>query len=65
MQYRVWRNAGRYLNRRAKVEQYLFDIAADRRPPPTKAECRALALYLGRMDVQWPIKERPKLKAVK
>lgn len=35
------------LNRRATVEQMLFDVASGKRPVPTRQECRQLAMYLG------------------
>jgi hypothetical protein len=38
---------GEELNRRVKVEQYLFDCAAGKKPLPDQATCRELALYLG------------------
>jgi hypothetical protein len=38
------------LNRRAEVEQQLFDMAAGKVPLPTAAECRALATRLGVPD---------------
>jgi hypothetical protein len=42
----LW-SAARSLNRRAEVEQVLFDVAAGKRPMLTREECRALALKLG------------------
>lgn len=38
---------GRSLNRRAEVEQVLFDCASGVRPLPDAALCRQLALRLG------------------
>lgn len=35
------------LNRRATVEQYLFDVYQGKKPLPTKDVCRALAMLLG------------------
>ena len=33
--------------RRADVENYLLEVAAGRKPPPTPQKCRELAKYLG------------------
>jgi len=35
------------LNRRAEVEQFLFDCFAGKRPLPDKETCRSLAMKLG------------------
>ena len=35
------------INRRAEVEQFLFDCYAGKRPLPDKDTCRALAMKLG------------------
>jgi len=35
------------LNRRVKVEQYLFDCANGKKPLPDAAKCKELALFLG------------------
>jgi hypothetical protein len=41
-----WQKADQ-LNRRVKVEQYLFDCANGKKPLPDIDKCRELALYLG------------------
>jgi hypothetical protein len=38
---------GDFLNRRVKVENFLFECAAGKRPVPDQAKCRELALQLG------------------
>jgi hypothetical protein len=40
-------NSSQDLNRRATVEQMLFDVAAGKRPLPDREDCRQIALYLG------------------
>lgn len=39
--------AGEQINRRVKVEQFLFDCAAGKHPLPNAEKCRELALFLG------------------
>lgn len=46
-QYRIWRNSGKELRRRVKVEQYLFDAAGGKEPLPDAEKCRELAKTLG------------------
>ncbi len=46
---------GEQLNRRVKVEQYLFDCAAGKKPPPDKDKCMELALYLGTPERKWKL----------
>lgn len=45
--YRVWRNIGDDLNRRASVEAYLLDCAQGKRPLPDANKCSELAIKLG------------------
>lgn len=63
--WRGWRNAGDALKRRVAVEQYLLDCACGKRQPPTREECRTLALKLGTpskvQEIKLPAK-RPPLK---
>lgn len=42
----IW-HSGDELNRRVKVEQYLFDCANGKKPLPDAAKCSELALVLG------------------
>lgn len=44
---RSWRNMDDLLDRRALVEQYLYDCAGGRRPLPNEEECFLLARKLG------------------
>lgn len=45
--WRIIRNHGDELNRRAEVEQALLNVARGKRPPLTADECRTLADKLG------------------
>jgi len=45
--YRTWCSIDDVLNRRAIVEQYLFDCAGGKRPLPDAETCRLIALKLG------------------
>lgn len=59
--WRIWRNLDDVLARRARVEQYLFDCAAGKRPLPDSETCRKLALKLGTpssvQEIKLPRKE--------
>ncbi|MCP1675495.1 hypothetical protein J2T57_002645 [Natronocella acetinitrilica] len=48
--WRVWRNVGEDLNRRASVEAQLFSMASGKSPLPDADKCRELALKLGVPD---------------
>jgi hypothetical protein len=43
----ILRNHGKSLNRRAVVEQFLWDCFHGKRPLPDKEACKHLALHLG------------------
>jgi len=45
--WKQWRDMPALLNRRASVEQRLFDAASGKNPLPDADECRRLALKLG------------------
>jgi len=45
--WRLWRNLPDMMDRRTRVEQYLFDCAGGARPLPDAETCRLLALKLG------------------
>lgn len=45
--WRIIRGSADALNRRAIVEQYLFDCASGKRPLPDAERCRRMALKLG------------------
>lgn len=45
--WRLIRGSADELNRRAIVEQYLFDCAKGKRPLPDAERCRRMALKLG------------------
>lgn len=45
--YLVWKNIPKFMNRRVKVESYLLEAAAGKKPLPDAQKCRELALLLG------------------
>lgn len=45
--YLSFRDWAKQLNRRAAVEQHLWDCYHDKRALPSKEECREMALKLG------------------
>lgn len=51
--WRILRNSGAELNRRAAVEQWLLDCADGKKPLPGRATCRWLALRLGTPKELW------------
>lgn len=69
----IWRGTNDSLNRRAAVEQYLFNAAAGKSPLPDANKCRELAIRLGvpsefKPKPTRPVEEtstRPALKSVK
>ena len=56
----TWRNIDDVIDRRAQVEQYLFDCTGGQRPLPDAETCRLMALKLGTpthiRNVKLPIK---------
>lgn len=46
-------NSGKELNRRVEIENELFMMAAGKKPIPSKAKCRELALKLGTPKNLW------------
>ena len=44
----LWRNLADELNRRAKVERYLWDVFQGKQPPVDPGKAKELALMLGR-----------------
>lgn len=55
LRHRWLRDYEKSLNRRAQVEQELFDVANGKRPLPDRDKCRELALRLGVPD-DWKAK---------
>lgn len=47
LRWRLWKDSAEHLNRRAAVEQHLFDAAQGKKPLPDAEKCRELALKLG------------------
>lgn len=57
----VWnfvRHANESVQRRANVEEILFDVAHGKRPVPSLDEFRQLALYLGTRGMKKPAIKR-------
>lgn len=46
----LWRSLDAHLNRRATVENYLFQAAAGQKALPDAEKCKELALRLGVVD---------------
>ena len=43
----IFKHSGDALNRRVKVERYLWDAVGGKQPLPDKEKCREMALTLG------------------